>query len=545
MPTPRASFGELDDERGRPTTLREWAHLYTAADEFMVRAQTGEAAKVLVDVEEPLAEVEEAGVADLIARFRFVVALANLQLGQFDDAIAACNRVLEENVEEGDPAWVSSMRTLRGIAHLFRGDNGLAVTDLINAAVDLDEAPPVGQNFVFAVNGLGVGYKTLRLYELALEEYQRAEELVTKSGYSVSRVFHAMNQMLIEAYWGMELDRLGRIVDAANHFRRALALADGLRPLPPQIRTKTWDLRLRARTGLCRAMLGEHDRAIEDLEPTVETMARMGLDEEPMARIGLVRAYGDRGDRVRANIQSEHAVTAADKIKDVQLVIGAGWERVRNATAAGVGNSIAPGIDIAVAYAQQLESVRWDERERFVRETRDRLDSERERRAARKMSVEYLTDSLTGLANRRHLEGRLPEMVARAATNGESVTLAFIDLDGDVAPDTLVSFGARLREALLPDGFLARWEGAEFVLVVPRRSAGDVAMVVRAALATTHALEDHLPASVGVAEWRTDISVPGLVTSADEALLAARRAGGGIRLARPNAEPVPPPVKRR
>ena len=545
MPTARASFGELDDERGRPTTLREWAHLYAAADEFIVRAQTGEAAKVLMEVDEPLAEVEKAGVSDLIARFRFVVALAHLQLGELDAAIAACDLVLEDNVEEADPAWVSSMRTLRGVAYLFRGDNGLAVTDLVNAAVDLDEAAPSGQNFVFAVNGLGVGYKALRLYELALEQYQRADELVTKSGYTVSRVFHAMNQMLIEAYWGMELDRLDRVDEAAKHFRRALRLADALGPLPPQIRTNTWEMRLKARTGLCLAMLGEYARAIEDLEPTVETMARMGLDEEPMARIGLVRAYGDSGDRVRANSQSEHAVTAADKIKDVQLVIGAGWERVRNATAAGAGNSIAPGIDIAVAYAQQLESVRWDERERFVRETRDRLDSERERRAARKMSVEYLTDSLTGLANRRHLEGRLPEMVSRASASGETVTLAFVDLDPEVAAEPLVSLGAHLREAVVPDGFVARWDAAEFVLVVPRRSANDVAGLVRTTLSAEHALEDYPPASVGVAAWRTDISVPGLVSAADEALLAARRAGGGIRVARHNAEPVAAPVKRR
>jgi diguanylate cyclase (GGDEF)-like protein len=292
-------------------------------------------------------------------------------------------------------------------------------------------------------------------------------------------------------------------------------------------------------------MLGNYDRAISDLEPTVETMARMGLDEEPMARIGLVRAYGDRGDRDRAHVESERAVSAADKIKDVQLQIGAGWERVRNAAAVdravrGRGSSDVPtGIEVAVEYAQQLESVRWDERERFVRETRDRLESERERRAARKISVEYLTDPLTGLANRRHLEGRLPEMVARAAANAEPVTLAFVDLDPQVSPETLVAAGARLRDAVATDGFVARWDGTEFVLVVPRRSAREVAAVVEDAVSETLAYDEHSGMSVGVAGWRPNVSVPGLVTAADEALLAARRSGGGIRLARPDAEPVP------
>lgn len=506
--------------RGRAPTLRDFAHLYDIADDLTVRCQTGEAEKVLVEVEAPLIEAEEAGAPEILNRLRYVVALGNLQLGRLDEAVRACDKIIGELSDQGDAAWLSSAHSLRGIALQFRGDHLAAVTCFIDAAVLLDEARPTGQPYVYAVNGLAVGYQGLRLYELALDEYGRATTLVSRPGFNLSRVFHVFNRMLIHIYWGMELDRLGRPSDARGHFSAALELAKDAAPLP-RTNTSAWKLRLRARVGLCRAMIGQARTAVADLEPTVETMARYNLDEEAMARIGLVRAYTELGLTDRAMAEGSRAELAADKIKDPQLVLGAQWERVRLVT-----TDVESPTAVVAQYARSLEHERWEERERFVRETRERLVSERERRAARKMSAEYLTDPLTGLANRRHLHLRLREMVTRAQTLDEVLTLAFVTLGRSAAAETLVAVGKRLAEAVAPHGFLARYGGNELVLLMPIVSGREVAALVHRGV---DGFVDASP-TMGIASVRAPVSVAGLMATADEALLAAHKSGGGARL---------------
>jgi len=507
--------------RPRAPTLRDFAHLYDIADDLTVRCQTGEAAKVLDEVEAPLREAEEAGAREVLNRLRYVVALGNLQLGRLDEAVAACDKIIDELKEQGDTAWLSSAHSLRGIALQFRGDHLAAVTCLVDAAVLLDEARPTGQPYIYAVNGLAVGYQGLRLYELALDEYGRAATLVSRPGNNLSRVFHVFNRMLIQIYWGMELDRLGRAADAREHFSAALELSADAAPLP-RFNTSAWELRLRARAGLCRAMIGDALTAVTDLEPTVETMARYNLDEEAMARIGLVRAYAELGWSDRALAEGSRASLAADKIKDPQLVLGAAWEQVRLVT-----TDLESPAAVVADYARRLERERWEERERFVRETRERLVTERDRRAARKMSAEYLTDPVTGLANRRHLHLRLREMVGRAQTLDEVLTLAFVALDQTTPTETLIAVGNRLADAAGPHGFVARYGGNELVLLAPLLSGREAAALLRTGV-------DDSPTpfpTVGIASVRGPVSVAGLVATADEALLAARRSGGGVRLA--------------
>lgn len=521
LPTsPRHPEADVADAGlSRPPTLRDFAHLYDIADDLTARCQTGEAARVLDEVDAPLREAEEAGAAEIINRLRYVVALGNLQLGHLDEVVAACDKIIDELTDQGDAAWLSSAHSLRGIALQFRGDHLAAVNALVDAAVLLDEARPTGQPYIYAVNGLAVGYQGLRLYELALDEYGRATTLVSRPGFNLSRVFHVFNRMLIQIYWGMELDRLGRPDVAREHFSAALELSRAAAPLP-RTNTRAWELRLRARVGLCRAMIGDAEAAVADLEPTVETMGRYNLDEEAMARIGLVRAYAELGWTERAAAESDRAALAADKIKDPQLVLGAVWEQVRLVTTSDESPTA-----VVADYARRLEAERWEERERFVRETRDRLESERERRAARKMSAEYLNDPLTGLANRRHLHLRLREMVSRAHALDEVLTLAFVALDQTTPPQTLIDVGKRLHDVAGPHGFVARYGGNELVLVTPVLSGRDAAALIRSSVDGAATAP-----TVGIASVEGPPSVAGLVAAADEALLAARRSGGGVRL---------------
>ncbi|HEX4870759.1 MAG TPA: sensor domain-containing diguanylate cyclase [Nevskiaceae bacterium] len=106
------------------------------------------------------------------------------------------------------------------------------------------------------------------------------------------------------------------------------------------------------------------------------------------------------------------------------------------------------------------------ERERIVESLRH--DNER-------LSSHALTDSLTGVPNRRALQIELQRVIARTRREGSRVQIAFIDLDGfkaindhyghEAGDRFLAHMAARLAGSIRRGDFLARYGGDEFVVV--------------------------------------------------------------------------------
>jgi len=168
-----------------------------------------------------------------------------------------------------------------------------------------------------------------------------------------------------------------------------------------------------------------------------------------------------------------------------------------------------------------------------------RMLSERNERLVAKLRLAALTDPLTGLSNRRALEGAFAQEAARQSRSGRPFSLLLMDLDrfkqlnderGHKAGDrALAEIAALLRLHARPVDTAARIGGDEFALLLSHTGEAEAAQV-RARLERAvhqHALVAEWPsgASIGVASSDEDgVSMDALMRHADIRLYAAKRA---------------------
>ncbi len=158
-----------------------------------------------------------------------------------------------------------------------------------------------------------------------------------------------------------------------------------------------------------------------------------------------------------------------------------------------------------------------------------------------RVSAQATTDPLTGLASRRTGDAILRETCDAALLDGRAVTLVLLDLDdfkrindtlGHPAGDAVLrEIGARLRARLPPRTRAYRYGGEELAIVSDALSEADaigLAHTLHDAVRAQPVAQPHGPlavtTSVGLAHAR-GIGADSLLARADEALLAAKRAG--------------------
>ncbi len=138
------------------------------------------------------------------------------------------------------------------------------------------------------------------------------------------------------------------------------------------------------------------------------------------------------------------------------------------------------------------------------------------------------SDSLTGVANRRHWD----QVVGQVLAEGRPSWVLILDLDhfkvfndshGHLAGDEVLRESVRAWRAVLPpDTLLARYGGEEFTILLnglPRGQVHDIADALRAAMPR------HQTCSIGIAHSGSRTSQDAVLRDADLALYAAKRAG--------------------
>jgi len=155
-----------------------------------------------------------------------------------------------------------------------------------------------------------------------------------------------------------------------------------------------------------------------------------------------------------------------------------------------------------------------------------------------------LTDSLTGLFNRRYFEIFMDKHIAIASRNDQFLSLVMFDIDNfkslndayghDSGDLILKNISKTLNENIRSSDIGVRYGGEEFAVILPstdKMSAFDVAEKIRNAIGETavyitRGKRVFITASFGIATYGLDaISIDTLVAEADSALYDAKKSG--------------------
>lgn len=150
-----------------------------------------------------------------------------------------------------------------------------------------------------------------------------------------------------------------------------------------------------------------------------------------------------------------------------------------------------------------------------------------------------ITDSLTGLHNRRALQQSLQLEVSRSRRNGRPLALIAIDLDyfkiindrhgHGVGDQVLRQFALILRDSVREADVVARPGGEEFAILLPDTPVAQACALAERLRRTVREAAwpvERVTASFGIAGMDAPaMDIPGLLKAADEALYAAKHAG--------------------
>jgi diguanylate cyclase (GGDEF)-like protein/PAS domain S-box-containing protein len=170
-------------------------------------------------------------------------------------------------------------------------------------------------------------------------------------------------------------------------------------------------------------------------------------------------------------------------------------------------------------------------------------DISERKRLEHALREQAIRDPLTGLYNRREMQQRLEQELARARRNGEPLVVAMLDIDhfkvindsyGHQAGDAVLQeLARRFSQHVRKTDIVARYGGEEFLLILPQTGLAEARVLVERLRRTIAGRPFVTPAgaipvtiSIGLAEYPTQATVrDGLIAAADRALYAAKQQG--------------------
>jgi diguanylate cyclase (GGDEF)-like protein len=503
---------------------------------LLERAQCGEHAEVLRLAEEALGE-PTGDLAGGPAGMHFVRFVALVVQGRSGEALGAIDLMLKSAEREGSNGWRSCALSGRAYQRLMIGEQ-LADHDVCSALQDLVDAEIAlargVEDSVIAENahtGVALGYHQLRLYELALPQYEAAYIVSPRDGRQTgNRAMWQSNIATLHLEWALELYRVGQVVEAEQH-----SLAAGAH----------------AARAVEQARGPDAERWRQDALLLAGCAAADGPDPAGAARdiAHYAAALGERGQRIEVGFcwpflavalsrsgQHERALKVIQRAA-TDLPPDAGW-----LTRAAVNHTLAillskeggPVAKAALAYGDILARALWRQRQGTLETATTMKSYDRLRGAHEQMARAAETDAVTEVANRRAFDRVVESLGVSGDDHGVAVLLVDIDnfklvndTRGHAEGDTVLRAVAEVLAGEVRGGDLvARLGGDEFGVLLPGAGASAANLVADRMVEVIGALEDGaVTVSIGVASGSTSEA---LTTwhAADSAMYFAKRAGG-------------------
>jgi diguanylate cyclase (GGDEF)-like protein len=467
----------------------------TLAHRGSLRSLLGQQAAALTDFLEAqrvyagagLRKEAEAGLGDIAAAYR--------RMGDHAKALEYLRQSVVFAERQDDPGLLSValLQTAFLDQDLGRQDEALEVLRRV-----IDVAAGHGLEYEVAAAHLAMASALVKK-----GDFSGAETALATARIGFERLGDRSNEAMLQLLEGMVLAGRGDDAQALDHYDRATRAFDA----DPNLR---YQVDLYAARALSHEALGDYRAAMDDLK--LERTGRRKLNDDARTQQSLLLQYQfdtARRDLENARLQAERR-SQQQRLKVVERANR--WQLVALTSS---------GLLMVLLLAL------------FLRQWRN----------MRQINRLALTDALTGVANRRHIEVAAEQAVTHARSSSEPMAVITFDLDwfkrindghGHAGGDQVLVRVARACEAVLrQNDLLGRIGGEEFIVLLPNTSPDAALLVAERLRDSVHRLDlsdiaENLGVtiSLGLAMLRTrDDGVHDVIDRADAALYRAKEAG--------------------
>lgn len=525
-----------------------------------------------------LAEAEAANDLVPVARFRLcLTSFMELKGASPTETLPIYQAAIDAAAKTADPDLLGYTHSFRGDVYSMKGDQALALLDYLDAQHIFEQAD-LKTDAEANLFKIAIAYRRMGELNKAME-YFNQQEVIAKAKHK--------DDDLISIYsnYGYIHEEKGEFDAAENDFKRAIELSkrknsrssigsSRLALASILVQTKRYSTALRtlqqARTdllvdgpidfsnqallalysGQAKAGLGQHREALEDY-----ASADAALDSSENLRYQAM-LYKARSESFEALSDNAGALAELKRYLVTQQAL---TDKTRSEQTLFLQHQFdASRRDLENQRLNAEKLLREQELESLIKARRWQWAAialaavllvllsvlvARQILRMRRLQVLALTDSLTGLANRRRIERFANEQIEQSLAQKRSFTIITLDIDyfkrlndtyGHIAGDqVLARVATACQQALRAFDVIGRTGGEEFLVVLPRSQLAQGAQVaerLRASVAELD-LNDIAPGlkvtvSMGVAEFKSeDRDLKDLVRRADNALYRAKANG--------------------
>ena len=473
-------------------------------------------------------------------------AKSRFQAADYPETERLVRQALAQAESQRDYPTIAEARIWLGATLVQQGQYAIAMQCLHNA-LDLIQTQSLAMHAGRACNYLAICYEELGDFPQAVSWYERGLKEARQAGDREVQVYLLSN--LAD----------GWVTAGAGH--KAMPLLDQATEVARSVGDLTheaWCLSARARL---LESLGEREAARRDHRTAIEVARRC-----PSERV-LAETLKDKGAFLARNGEPGTALDRLNEALDLAEKLDIRREMFRtHEVLANVFEQLGQWQAALHHYRQfhliqatvlddlvkakvetlnasfELQRVRHEQEISRLRNDELAIALRQVETQARELEKLSLRDPLTGIYNRRYLEGALGEAFSRMKANRQPLCVAMVDVDhfkqindrfGHGIGDSVLCRLARVVEQRLRGGdILARFGGEEFVLVLPMVSLKlmlDRSESIRAGIEAEDwsqvAPDLRVTISLGVASIDEAVNWEAMIALADQRMYDAKHAG--------------------